>query len=244
MNKTNPQSDIASGGMSHSLDLLKDTYNYNHWIYSLLRPFLGRDVVEIGSGCGNLARFLLDRNRLLCLEPLDEFQGTLRTMASIHSNLDVAQGLSAKLRGETLQETFDSAVCLNVLEHIEDDVSALEDMFHAVRPGGRLLLYVPAVPWAYGALDRELKHFRRYRRSDLKEKIQSVGFLPIHCRSVNVVGLFGWWWSARIMKETYIDPRKARTMDRLVPYLSAMENLIHPPIGQSLFIVGEKPSPE
>ena len=55
--------------LSHSLDLLKDTYNYSHWIYSLLREHLGDTICEVGAGTGNLTQFFLPAQSVLCIEP-------------------------------------------------------------------------------------------------------------------------------------------------------------------------------
>ncbi len=233
--------DSISNVMSHSLDLLRDTYNYNHWIFSLLRPYLGERVLEVGSGPGNLTRFLLDRRQLVCLEPDAEYQHLLGELTTVHQNIRLVSGTHESIPGPEIQEQgFDSVVCLNVLEHIEADSAALQKMRSALAPGGTLLLYVPACSWAYGEIDRGLGHLRRYDRRPLIELVRSAGFAVERCRFVNLPGAFGWWWAGRIRKERFIDPVKARTVDRIVPFLAAIERLIPPWIGQSLFLVGRR----
>jgi SAM-dependent methyltransferase len=234
---------IGSDGLAHSLDLLKDTYNYNHWIYSLIRPYIGNSVLEVGSGCGNISRFLLDRENLTCVEPLSEHAGVLNGLAKTHCNIRVVSSLLEELPNEDIPAgSYDSVVCINVLEHIKDDAQALRNLLEALRPGGMLLLYVPALGWAYGELDREMKHFRRYSAHRLKMLLKHAGFRIEHHRYVNFIGALGWWWSGRVLKEKVIDPRKARFVDRLAPHLMAWENLVRPLIGQSLFFVAKRPS--
>ncbi len=227
--------------LSHSLDLLKDTYNYNHWIYSLLREHLGGAVCEVGAGTGNLTQFFLNSERVLCIEPEAEYCEALRKLASIHLNLEVQrEGLEDCVRAGNRAAAFDSVVCVNVLEHIEDDAQALGQMKSLLRDGGRVLLYVPAGPWAFGHLDRQLGHHRRYSRGMVRQLAGACGLELERCIYVNFAGVFGWFLHSRILKREVVSPQSARFVDRLVPYLSAMERLLPPLTGQSLFAVLRK----
>lgn len=229
--------------LSHSLDLLKDTYNYNHWIYSLLRPSLGDAVCEVGAGTGNLTQFFLSSKRVLCIEPEAEYCDALRKLAAVHSNLEVHPGgLEDCARAGKGGAEFDAVVCVNVLEHIEDDGQALGQMKALLKDGGRVLLYVPAAPWAYGQLDRRLGHHRRYSKRRVRGLSKACGLAVERCIYVNFIGVFGWFLHSRILKRDVIDPESARFVDRLVPYLSAMERLLPPLTGQSLFAVLKKSS--
>lgn len=232
---------VGLESMSHSLDLLKDTYNYNHWIYSLIRAHLGQKVLEAGSGQGNITRFLLDRERVYCLEPEPFYLAKLQELAEVHRNVSCVLGAIQDL--PALAETIDrvdSVICINVLEHIEDDAHALECMRHVLRERGKLILYVPACQWAFGTLDVNLGHFRRYERRRTAKLLQSVGYQATYCRAVNIVGAFGWCLESRVRRQKVIDPGKARFMDRLAPFLAALEKIVRPPFGQSLLYVAEK----
>lgn len=231
----------ASDPLTQSLDLLSDTYNYNLWVYSLLRPHIGENVLEVGAGIGNLTRFLLPHARVVCLEPDAGYATALRHLSSVHHNLLVVQaGIHDEETVPFRDGTFDTVLCVNVLEHIEDDADAVRLMMSCLRTGGRLLLYVPACPFVFGALDAGLGHFRRYSRRALRLLAKTGGGKMESCRFVNMPGLFGWFWASRVSRDTHIEPRKARFVDRLAPYLSAAERLIPPPIGQSLLAVIEK----
>ncbi len=224
--------------LQHSLDLLKDTYNYNHWIFSLLRTFLGKDVVEVGSGTGNITRFLLSCERVTCLEPEPSRAQQLQELGKKHLNLRIIESsLEAFGRDNLSTDGVDTVVCLNVLEHIDDDESAVGKMLGLLRPGGSLLLYVPACPWSFGAMDKAMGHHRRYTRSAIKALARTANARVVVSRYVNFPGLIGWWWAGVVLREGRIDLKKARLMDRFVPYVSALERLIRPPVGQSLFAV-------
>ena len=74
------------------------------------------------------------------------------------------------------EESVDVLIMLNVLEHIRDDVEAIKKSFTLLKPGGTLILEVPAGPSLYDDYDVELHHFRRYSMSELKNKLCRAGF--------------------------------------------------------------------
>lgn len=240
--KNRPYPPRAPVPISHSLDLLHDTYNYNHWIYALLRPYVGDSVLEIGSGVGNITQFLLRCEEVVAVEPEAEYAARLADMAAVHLNVRVVQASVESLPSASVPaDHFDTVLCINVLEHIQDDGAAIRRMSQAARPGGRVLIYVPACARAYGAMDEALGHRRRYTRRALHTLLSQAGLRPVFSRYVNFIGLWGWWWAGRVRHESLIDPRKARLVDRLVPFLSAAERLCPPPVGQSLVMVAERP---
>jgi len=229
-----------SDSISLSLDLLKDTYNYNHWIYSFLRPFIGNVVFEVGAGTGNLTRFFLPVEKLYCLEPDPAFCALLKKLAAVHLNMTVIEeSLEAYCLKQSVQQ-IDTVVCVNVLEHISDDFDAVQKMANLLKPGGKLLLYVPATTWAYGAIDKNLGHYRRYSKHRLINIAAESKLRVRRIKHVNFIGAFGWWWSSRVCKEKDIAPEKARLVDRFVPYLSAFERIFPMPVGQSIFAALEK----
>ena len=107
-------------------------------------------------------------------------------------------------------------VCLNVLEHIEDDARALGTFFDVLEPGGRLILLVPALRALYGSLGRALDHFRRYERSELVDKLRRAGFEVEASWFFNLLGVAGWYVNSRILKRTTFPPVQLTLYDRLV----------------------------
>src|SRR5204863_4544693 len=90
-------------------------------------------------------------------------------------------------------------VCLNVLEHIEDDVEALRNMHKLLKSGGKLVLYVPANPRLYCEIDRGVGHFRRYLHDELVDKMRRAGFKIAHSRHHNILGALGWWINGKVL---------------------------------------------
>jgi ubiquinone/menaquinone biosynthesis C-methylase UbiE len=142
---------------------------------------------------------------------------------------------------ELKQYKPDTVVCLNVLEHIEDERGALRQMYRVLPAGGRAVLIVPAFEWLYGPIDRNLGHFRRYSKRHLRRVAESAGFRT-KVRFFNIAGLLAWWANAKIFQRTEHSQSQIRLFDRVVvPLISRLEAMACPPVGQSLFAVLEKP---
>lgn len=230
---------FTSDVVSHSLAVLASVYNYNHWIFSSIRDFLGTTVLEVGAGVGNISQFLLNVDSLTCIEPFDPYCQYLKRRLAKHQNVRV---LSIPIEdcpnGDAPEHSFDTIICLNVLEHIREDVAVLKIFHRLLKPGGHAIVLVPALPWLYGAMDREMGHVKRYTRKSLRTAFTAAGFQPCHSRYMNFVGTWAWWWRGRIQRKTMIPEKETRLFDRIVPFLSAMEQIVPPLFGQSVIVVG------
>ena len=137
----------------------------------------------------------------------------------------------------------DSVVCVNVLEHIEDDAAALRAMAEILVPGGVIVLVVPAFEALYGPIDRNLGHYRRYRCGPLRKLAGVAGLDVLKLHYLNAVGLFAWWVNARVLKRETQSDAQIAIFDRwMAPVLSALESAIPPPFGQSILAVLRKPA--
>ena len=212
------------------------------WMAELVLAEAGSRVLEVGSGMGTFTTLLLPRERVVAVEPNDEHTATLERMAQAHPELRVVSADFTAPECRTLaEERCDSIVCLNVLEHIEDDVAALDNMAHILAPGGRLLLLVPALPSLYGTLDLHLNHHRRYGRSELLAKVEAAGLTIRTARYFNLFGILGWWLNGRVLRRRILPTGQLLLYNKLVPAFRAIERWTGPPIGQSLWLVAEKP---
>ncbi len=223
-----------------TLEKLTEARNYNQWIYKLCAPYLGRRVLEIGSGIGNMTGFFLKHgSRVLATDMDSQRLGKIRAQWPEWKELDTAAWDINEAAPEKIRKFKpDTIVCINVLEHIENDVAALRRMSSLLVTGGKLLLYVPALSWIYGSLDRELHHFRRYKMKELKKQIAEAGFSLEKLHYVNLMGVPGWWWNNRIIKSRCFSSNQVKLFDRLVPLAAGLEKWIKPCLGQSLFYVG------
>ncbi len=215
---------------------------YNRWLVSRFERAVGRRVLEIGAGFGNITRHLKGRELLVAsdLDPIaiEYLRGVFRDdpsvrVASYHFPLD------ARARDEIRALDVDTVICLNVLEHIEDDRATLADIRDALKPGGRLVLLVPAFARLYGTLDEHLHHFRRYEKAELDAKVREAGFAIEELRFVNRPGIFGWWLNGRVLRRRVLPRSQLFAFKLLMPMLKREEEQ-PPSSGLSLLAIARK----
>lgn len=211
---------------------------YNRWMFERLQRWIGRRVLEIGSGIGNLSDFLVDRDRLVLTDTREEYLSRLRRRFAGRANVSVARLYLPDDDGAVAGQRFDTVICLNVLEHIDDDISALHAIRRLLAPSGRLVLLVPALPALYGTIDRALGHHRRYKRAGLADLLRATGFKPVHIEYFNIAGIPGWWFAGRVLRRDLIPGGSLKLYDALVP-LFRLERFIPWRVGQSLIAIGE-----
>ena len=217
--------------------------NYFAWQYRLVTRELGQRVIEIGCGIGNFTGLLLDsREAVAAIDVEPACIDRLLQRYPLRPNLEaLACDVMAPAFANLQAFRADSCVCLNVLEHIEDDREALRRMAAVLAPGGVVVLIVPAFPSLYGPIDELLGHHRRYTRASISALAQSAGLTVKSAHYLNAIGFFGWWTNAHILKRRAQSSAQIEVFDRyVVPISSRLESWIHPPFGQSLFIVLKK----
>ena len=217
--------------------------NYFAWQSRLVTRELGRRVVEVGCGLGNFTGMLLDREAVIAVDSEPDCIQRLTERYPNRNNLHAfACDAGSAAFSDLAQFHPDCCVCLNALEHIQDDRQALHGMASILSPGGAIVLLVPAFPALYGPIDRNLGHYRRYSRSSIGRLADATGLRIRKAHYMNTLGFFGWWMNSHIFKRGAQSERQIETFDRyLVPLLSRLEGLARPPFGQSLFVVLEKP---
>jgi GT2 family glycosyltransferase/2-polyprenyl-3-methyl-5-hydroxy-6-metoxy-1,4-benzoquinol methylase len=238
--------DDADTELTTTLDSLEGADNYTDWLYSMCEPYLGTSVLEVGAGHGDLTGKLLLEGRCVtatdlskrCVERLEDRFGE-------HPRLNLrCCDLGELIAEESRRERYDSAVLVNVLEHIQGDVLALSQARELLRPGGYLLVFSPAFEGLYSEYDRRIGHYRRYRRARLVEVADRAGFEIVGARYVNSLGAFAWWIYARQLRRTPTKRANVVLYDRLVvPTLRRIEERREPRFGQPVFMVARKPEP-
>jgi SAM-dependent methyltransferase len=234
MSRAEPRDRVGA----RTLEQLAAAPNYNRWMFDRLRPWVGRHVLEVGSGIGNMSAFFLDRARVMLTDTDPAYIERLRERFAAHPHVAVARLYLPVVDGALAAERFDTIICLNVLEHVEDDHTSLVVMRRLLAPGGRLVLLVPALRALYGTLDAALGHYRRYSRRELAAKFRAAGLTVRHLEYFNLAGIPGWWLTGRLLRRTLIPAASLRWYDALVP-LFRLERLLPWRIGQSLIAVGE-----
>jgi SAM-dependent methyltransferase len=227
---------VADSELQDTLDNLDGAENYASWILSLMEPHLGTDILEVGAGHGTFTSLLAHRGaRVVATDLSERCIGILRDRFSTTSNVEVWPGDTSAVAG---RRPFDTAILVNVLEHIEDDGLALQDLWKSLKPGGRLVLWVPAFPALYADFDRRVGHFRRYERASLQSQLSRAGFTVVDIRYANAIGAIVWWVVARKLGATPTRRASVAAFDRyMIPLIRRIESRWPPPFGQSIFAV-------
>jgi SAM-dependent methyltransferase len=239
---------VVAGDPFYEKDLrqMACAVNYLTWQFDQIRPFLRGHVLEVGGGIGNFTtRISAVATQVTSLEPNHNCFVMLRDAVRNCSNVRLLESMVEEVPVKLGSEVrFETIVCMNVLEHIQDDGAVAVLFARLLTPGGRLVLMVPAVAWAYGEIDRRLGHFRRYSKRSVKLLLENAGLQAVALHYTNIVGLAGWLWNARVGKRTSQDDGQIAVFDRfVVPVVSRLESMVHPPVGQSLIVAATTRTP-
>jgi SAM-dependent methyltransferase len=217
--------------------------NYVAWQFQLIKPYLGRSILEIGGGIGNFTALLADyADQVVSIEPNQHCFAKLIEKTAHLKNV-TAHDTTAEDLADLIPEGYkaDTVVCMNVLEHLRDDELAINTFSQYLKSGGNLVLIIPAVPWIFGVIDRKLGHYRRYSKQSTLALLTATGLKPIELRYFNFIGVWAWWWNARVAKAETQSDFQIRVFDQLiVPIASRIESQVPLPVGQSLLVVAEK----
>ncbi len=234
-----PQDDV--GGIT--LRRMASLAPYNRWLHERFEHYLGSRILEVGSGVGNQTRFFVDdRDRIVASDIEPHYVRELVGRFGHRNNVRVASyrfPLRQEDRTELHDEQIDTIVCMNVLEHIEDDTSTLRDFADVLPPGGHLVLLVPAMKALYGTLDQHLNHFRRYTMGELRATVNTAGFEIDTLRFLNRPAVAGWWLSSRVLKRRVMPKGQLRLFKWIMPLLK-LEEKTEPSFGLSLLVLARK----
>jgi SAM-dependent methyltransferase len=230
---------VADAELAETLDNMDDAANYAAWIFSLLAPHLGSEVAEVGAGHGTFTELLAGSAKRVVASDLSErCAALLSDRYASHPGVEVLQGA---IGASAERGPFDSVILINVLEHIEDDDATLREIAGMLKPGGRVILWVPAFELLYSEFDSKIGHYRRYRTGTLAAQLRAAGFGVTDLRYVNPVGGLAWLILARLLHRTPTNGAPVAIFDRyFVPVLRRIEGRWQPPFGQSVFAVGTK----
>ncbi|MEO8594965.1 MAG: bifunctional glycosyltransferase/class I SAM-dependent methyltransferase [Candidatus Solibacter sp.] len=234
--------DIYLDGGARILDSLAGTRRFNRWMADTVRPYLGPTVLELGSGIGNMTQHLRRRRRSYVASDIDEEHlARLRVRFHGRPNLEIRKcDLCDPEDFAPLAGRFDSVVCLNVVEHVEHDLTALRNIFSALKPGGSAVILVPQDQKAFGTLDEVLGHYRRYSEAQLKSLMQQAGFEIETMLHFNRVTRPGWRFNGQILKRRTFSRFQLRIFDSLVPLWRRIDRFFPWP-AVSVIAVGRVP---
>lgn len=224
------------------LQAVRRAKRFNRWLFNQFEEYLGDEVLEAGSGIGNLTELVLHKRRLKCLdldsiyiERLSQSYGQLDNFSISHADLSSYDDM----QNAAADGKFDSVFCINVVEHIEKDVETMRNFHSVLKPGGTAIILVPNDPSNYTEVDKTLGHFRRYTKEELSSKMEEAGFEVVDCKGFNRFGGFGWRISGKLLGRTTLSAGQMKTFEWLMPIARMMEYIpFHS--HNSLIVIGKK----
>jgi glycosyltransferase involved in cell wall biosynthesis len=226
--KTALSNDIYAAKDKDILDAFASAPNFNRWMADTIRPYIGRRVLEIGAGMGNLTRLLLPgRKRYVATDIDREHLERLKNRLANRPNLETAELNAVEPEGQAaFRGQMDTVVCLNVLEHIQDAAGALRNIRSLLEDGGRAVILVPCGQSIYNSLDEELGHFLRYSEDQLRQRMTEAGFEVETVLRFNRASRPGWWLNGTILKRRTISRLQLKNFDRLVWILRRVDSYL------------------
>jgi SAM-dependent methyltransferase len=214
------------------------------WVLDVFDPYLRGRVLEVGAGLGTITRLLVDRYpdlSIVALEPAANVFADLESYAALTPRVAACRQTLAEYEPDP-GNGFDAVVYLNVLEHIADDAQELRLAAEALRPGGALLVFGPALEWLYSELDYRAGHYRRYGLRGLRALATEAGFEVVSARYFDVLGVVPYLVVYRLLRHDDISGSTLWGYDRVVVPLSRLIQRVlrNPPLGKNVIVIAVK----
>lgn len=212
----------AHGG--EILDRLNRAPRFNRWMADVIRSYVGDRVLEIGAGTGNLSMELMPRSLYWATDVNRHYLDYLLKLRATRPYMRVAFTDAADQTTYPTGQRFDTVVCLNVIEHIQDDIGALRNVRNVLAERGRAIVLVPRGPWLFGTLDEVLGHFRRYTPDELTSVCGEAGFQVEQILKFNRPGVPAWWFNGRVLRRKTFGLAQIRMLNILTPLFRIVDS--------------------
>jgi glycosyltransferase involved in cell wall biosynthesis len=216
---------VADAYGSEILARLNRAPRFTKWMADTIRPYVGDRVLEIGAGIGNLTANLVPRTEYHASDINPHYLDRLETLKQTRPYLQVHY-TDAGAAETYPAEQFDTVICMNVVEHIENDVEALSNIRRSLDKNGRAIVLVPNGPRLFGSLDKVLGHYRRYTQEQLVKACQDAGFTVEKVLKFNRIGTPGWWLNGRILKKETFGFWQIKVLNFLVPFVRPIDRFL------------------
>jgi SAM-dependent methyltransferase len=229
-----------------TLSTISTADRFNRWMYETIAPFCKGEIIEIGAGIGNISRcFLEDGKNLTITELHDEYCEFLKTSLSGYNSLrevlvmDITDPEFDERFG-SLSGCYDTVFALNVIEHISDRDLAMENCRKLLKPGGTMVILVPAFPRLFNRFDEKLGHFLRFTGKTLGKLMEQNGFSVFFKKYFNTAGVAGWWFTGTVLRKEQIPEGQMGLYNRFVPLFRLFDKFTAGFAGLSIIAAGIK----
>jgi len=210
----------------------------------VLKELKGHSVLDLGCGTGHLTKELLKRNYDVTAIDIEKEMVELAREFCKKKDIKVMGVEDIKHLGK---ERFDNVFCLDVIEHVKDDINALKKINYVLKPGGRAIITVPSIKLLYGKRDKEIGHYRRYSEKELRSKLKKANLKIIKMRYWNFLGFFPYFIFEKILNKRINENLRyskknfiKRLLNKLLYFWLTFEGNTLVPIGITLFCIAKK----
>ncbi len=224
------------------LELFQEAKNWKNYFSSFILPYIRGRVLEVGAGIGANTALLCqeDHPLWLCLEPDGNMVKILESKIQEGNLPACCQVRRGFLQDLPLEETFDTILYIDVLEHIEEDRQEFEDAVKRLSPGGRIIILVPAYPILFSDFDKAIGHYRRYTRKTLFN-LPPSGVHLLDWRYLDSLGALLLWAKQRIRPSKYPTATEIILWDKFfMPFSKILDFFTAYHLGKTLVGVWEK----
>ena len=235
---------------------MKDRYTYPgeelaffekaiHWksyFASHIKPFTGKNVLEVGSGIGATTSLLNDGSatKWNLLEPDETMCAVLKEKISKQpqfSNCTIYNNTIFELNAD---QKFDTIIYIDVLEHIENDKEEMARAATLLENGGHLIILSPAYNFLFSPFDKAIGHYRRYTNASLK-KAMPEELQQVKMNYLDSVGFFASLANKIMLKQSYPSEKQIRLWDRwMIPVSKWTDKIFLHSFGKSILGVWRK----
>jgi len=225
------------------LDLFAAVKNWKAYWSSRIRPYISGDVLEVGAGMGSNTSLLSPgtSGRWVCLEPDPNLVANLGENLKKMGGTREFESLCGTLSSLDPEETFDTLLYIDVLEHIEDDAAEMVRAAERLRPGGRVIVLSPAHQWLFTPFDAAIGHFRRYNKASLR-KASPAGLEVETIFYLDAAGIAASSMNRLFLRQSMPTAEQLHVWDTwIIPVSRVVDPILRYSVGKSIVGVWRKP---
>lgn len=228
--------------IGEELDLFSHATHWKNYYGSIVKPYLGNKVLEVGAGLGSTTETLCDgtQKEWVCVEPDPALGNQIvdkLNKGSLPKCCRYIQGTVDNIQ----DKDFDSALYIDVIEHIENDKEELEKSASRLKPGGYLIILVPAHNFLYSEFDKKIGHFRRYNKKMLKA-VNPQNIEIIQLKYLDSLGCVSSYANKLLLKQSYPTLKQVKFWDNFIVPTSRnfLDKVLFNTVGKSVLLIGKK----
>ena len=208
--------------VGEELELFRDVTIWKNYFARHIIPYIKGDTLEVGAGLGGTTPYIRPKNNITawtCLEPDFNMSETIKDKIKSGELPDDTKALNCVVKELNASNKFDSILYIDVLEHIEDDFSEIENAMKHLAPGGKVVIVCPAHNWLYTPFDKAIGHYRRYNKISLRKSIPK-GLIEEKLFYLDSIGLFASLANRLLLKQSIPTKSQLQIWDKFLVPLS------------------------